>query len=134
MSLAQCSTGLWAATIIYNHYNRSSQRRVWQPTFETVAAAGPVSNELSIDSRHIKAHRAAEEQAKMHELDDDRGRPGAFALTPGNVADISMVIPLSGAIARPKRLWRTKLTTLPACAHGSSTGRLRRSFYRPTKD
>ena len=35
---------------------------------------------------------------------DDRGRPVAFALTPGNVADISMAMPLLGAVAVPKRL------------------------------
>jgi len=37
-------------------------------------------------------------------LADDRGRPVAFALTPGNVADISMAMPLLGAVAVPKRL------------------------------
>jgi transposase len=35
---------------------------------------------------------------------DDRGRPVAFALTPGNVADISMAVPLISAIAPPRRL------------------------------
>ncbi len=35
---------------------------------------------------------------------DDRGKPVAFALTPGNVADISMAVPLLGAVAPPKRL------------------------------
>jgi transposase len=35
-------------------------------------------------------------------LADDRGRPVAFALTPGNVADIKMAIPLLEA-ARPSR-------------------------------
>jgi transposase len=37
-------------------------------------------------------------------LADDRGRPVAFALTPGNVADISMALPLLSAVAPPKRL------------------------------
>jgi transposase len=37
-------------------------------------------------------------------LADDQGRPVAFALTPGNVADISMAIPLLQGIARPRRL------------------------------
>jgi transposase len=41
-------------------------------------------------------------------LADDRGRPVAFALTPGNVADISMAIPLLAAVARPKRLLADK--------------------------
>ena len=39
---------------------------------------------------------------------DDRGRPVAFALTPGNVADITMAIPLLGAVANPKRLLADK--------------------------
>ena len=41
--------------------------------------------------------------SKIHALADDRGRPVAFALTPGNVADITMAAPLLGAVARPKR-------------------------------
>jgi transposase len=46
-------------TTIYNRYNRWSQRRIWQRIFEKMAAAGPVPDELSIDSRHVKAHRSA---------------------------------------------------------------------------
>ena len=42
--------------------------------------------------------------SKIHCLADDRGRPVAFALTPGNVADISMAVPLLGAVAPPKHL------------------------------
>jgi transposase len=42
--------------------------------------------------------------SKIHDLADDRGRPVAVALTPGNVADISMAIPLLSAVAPPKRL------------------------------
>jgi IS5 family transposase len=41
-------------------------------------------------------------------LADDRGRPVAFALTPGNVADIVMAIPLLGAVAKPKRVLADK--------------------------
>ena len=39
---------------------------------------------------------------------DDRGRPVAFALTPGNVADITMAAPLLRAVVRPKRLLADK--------------------------
>ncbi len=39
---------------------------------------------------------------------DDCGRPVAFALTPGNVADITMAIPLLGAVTKPKRLLADK--------------------------
>ena len=42
--------------------------------------------------------------SKIHCLADDRGRPVAFALTPGNVADISMAMPPLAAVARPNRL------------------------------
>src|ERR1700691_3534740 len=42
--------------------------------------------------------------SKIHCLADDRGRPVAFALTPGNVADISMAVPLLSAVASPKHL------------------------------
>src|SRR6202047_1631314 len=48
----------WPPTTIYNRYNRWSQRRIWQRIFEKMAAAGPVPDELSIDSSHVKAHRS----------------------------------------------------------------------------
>jgi transposase len=41
---------------------------------------------------------------EIHCLADDHGRPVAFALTPGNIADISMALPLLGAVTAPKRL------------------------------
>ena len=47
-------------TTIYNRYHRWSQRRIWQRLFEKVAATGPVPEELSIDSSHVKAHRSAQ--------------------------------------------------------------------------
>jgi hypothetical protein len=46
--------------------------------------------------------------SKVHALADDRGRPVAFALTPGNVAGVVMAIPLLGAVAKPKRLLADK--------------------------
>ena len=90
-----------------------------------MAAAGPIPDELSIDSSHVKAHRSAsgskrgslkkrsaargaEGRARFHALADDRGRPVAFALTPGNVADVVMAIPLLAAVAQPKRLLADK--------------------------
>lgn len=47
-------------TTIYNRYHRWSQRRIWQHMFERMAAAGPVPEELSLDSSHVKAHRSAQ--------------------------------------------------------------------------
>jgi transposase len=46
-------------TTVYNRYHRWSHRHIWQRIFERMAAAGPVPDELSIDSTHIKAHRSA---------------------------------------------------------------------------
>ena len=48
------------AKTIYNRYHRWSRRRIWQRIFEKMAATGPVPEELSIDSTHIKAHRSAQ--------------------------------------------------------------------------
>ena len=42
--------------------------------------------------------------SKIRCLADDGGRPVAFSLTPGNIADISMALPLLGAVSPPKRL------------------------------
>jgi transposase len=41
-------------------------------------------------------------------LADDEGRPVAFALTPGNIADISMAIPILEGVSPPKRLLADK--------------------------
>ena len=111
-------------TTIYNRYNRWSKRRIWQRIFEKMAAIGPVPDELCIDTSHVKAHRSAAgskgeyaeavgrsrggRTSKIHALADDRGRPVAFALTPGNVADITMAIPLLSAVDKPKRLLADK--------------------------
>lgn len=108
-------------TTIYNRYNRWSRRGLWQRLFEQVAAFGDVPDELTLDSSHVKAHRSAAgakrgewaqavgrsrggRTSKIHCLADDRGRPVAFALTPGNIADIRMAVPLLSAIAPPRRL------------------------------
>ena len=47
-------------TTIYNRFTRWSSRGVWQRMFEKMAAAGPVPEELSLDSTHVKAHRSAQ--------------------------------------------------------------------------
>lgn len=41
-------------------------------------------------------------------LADDRSRPVAVTLTPGNIADISIAIPLLASVAPPKRLLADK--------------------------
>ena len=47
-------------TTIYNRFTRWSSRGIWQRMFERMAAAGPVPEELSLDSTHVKAHRSAQ--------------------------------------------------------------------------
>lgn len=47
-------------TTIYNRYHRWSQRGIWQRIFARMAADGPIPDELSIDSSHVKAHRSAQ--------------------------------------------------------------------------
>ena len=47
--------------------------------------------------------------SKIHCLADGRGRPVALALTPGNVADISMALPPLQAVVPSKRLIADKV-------------------------
>lgn len=47
------------AKTIYNRYTRWARRGVWQRIFAKVAAAGPIPDELMLDSSHVKAHRSA---------------------------------------------------------------------------
>ena len=54
-----CPSEYGPYTTIYNRYNRWSARGVWQRLFAKMAAAGPVPEELSLDSSHVKAHRSA---------------------------------------------------------------------------
>ena len=54
-----CPSEYGPPTTIYNRYNRWSARGLWQKLFAGMAAAGPVPEELSIDSSHVKAHRSA---------------------------------------------------------------------------
>ena len=46
--------------------------------------------------------------SKIHALADNLGRPVAFTLTPGNIADISVAKDLLGTLAPPKRLLADK--------------------------
>jgi len=64
-------------------------------------------------------------------LADDRGGPVAFALTPGNVADVVMAVPLLGAVARPKRLLADKAYDADSLRRWLSIGRSERPFPPP---
>ena len=81
-------------TTLYNRYNRWSQRRVWQRIFEKMAAAGPIPDELSIDSGHVKAHRSASGSKKgsLKKRSAARGAEGRakFMLWPMIAADRSL--------------------------------------------
>jgi transposase len=150
-------------TTIYNRYNRWSQRGIWQRLFEKISAVGPVPTELMLDSSHVKAHRSAAggkggrgpraigrsrggSTSKIHCLADGCGRPIALALTPGNVADISMALPLLQAVLSPKRLIADKaydaqslrdwlkskriIATIPSTASRSVPFPISRKAYR----
>jgi hypothetical protein len=57
--------------------------------------------------------------SKIHCLADDRGRPVAFALRPGNVADISMAVPLLSAVTS-RDYHRPSIAAVPVdCAANS---------------
>lgn len=47
------------AKTIYNRYPRWARRGVWQRVFAKVAAAGPIPEELALDSSNVKAHCSA---------------------------------------------------------------------------
>ena len=76
------------------------------------------------------AARGAEQREDIHALADDRGRPVAFALTPGNVADVVMAIPLLGTKAPARRQGLRRRQSAPV---GSGRERSERSFSPPPR-
>src|ERR1700726_1347708 len=101
MPLARRTARIWSG----HHGLQSLQQMV-----TARALAAPVRADCSFwrCSSRTQPRQFACEGAPLG-LADDRGRPVAFALTPGNVADISMAVPLtlSGAAnaARAQRQW-----------------------------
>jgi transposase len=106
-------------TTIYNRVNRWSRRGIWQRMFEKVATSGKVPAELMLDTTHVKAHRSASgakggewDQAvgvsrggratKVHAAAGAKGRPTAFAVTPGQTGDMrfaqALIEPLPPAL------------------------------------
>ena len=98
-----------------------SQRGLWQRLFEQIYSFWRCSSrtqprQFACEGAPLGSRRKRGEWAqavgrwrggrtsKIHCLADDRGRPVAFALTPGNVADISMAVPLLSAVTSPKHL------------------------------
>jgi transposase len=80
-------------TTIYNRFTRWSSRGIWQRMFERMAAAGPVPEELSLDSTHVKAHRSAQGQkggrGRKRSASRRAGRPARSMLWPMLKADRS---------------------------------------------
>jgi transposase len=92
-------------TTIYNRFNRWSSRELWQTIFAALVSVGEAPRLLMADSSAAKAHRSASggrmgeirqavgrsrggRTTKVHALTDEQGRPHAFLLTGGQVADI----------------------------------------------
>ncbi|WP_312897050.1 IS5 family transposase [Microvirga soli] len=105
------------AKTIYNRYTRWARRGVWQRIFAKVAAAGPIPEELALDSSNVKAHRSAsggkggssvKRLASRAAADQRKSIVGpmivAVAVTPDNVADITMAVPILEALAPTRRL------------------------------
>jgi transposase len=109
--------------------------------FEKAAGTGDVPQELSLDSSHVKAHRSAaggkggvdaggrtlarRPDLKIYCLADDRGRPIAFALTPGNVADLTIALPLLKTVPRPRRLIADKAYDAESLRRWLKEGRIK---------
>ncbi len=81
-------------TTIYNRFTRWSSRGIWQRMFERMAASGPVPEELSLDSTHVKAHRSAQS------VKGGRGRKRSASRVAGRPAK-SMAWPIIKADRSP---------------------------------
>ena len=92
-------------TTIYNRFNRWSSRELCQTIFAALVSVGEAPRLLMADSSAAKAHLSASggrmgeirqavgrsrggRTTKVHALTDEQGRPHAFLLTGGQVADI----------------------------------------------
>jgi transposase len=101
-------------TTVFNRYNRWSKRGLWQDSFATLASCVEPPTVMMIDSTAVRASRrerrkrGERDQAigrsrgglttKIHALIDQVGRPLAFRLTGGNIADVTVAAPLLQAI------------------------------------
>ncbi len=113
------------AKTICNRYHRWAQRRSWHRIFEKMAAR---SGSAGAFCRYIRVNAHCSTQgskrggawtqaigtsrggrtSKIHCLADDCGRPIAFSLTPGNIADIKMAFPLLEVAYPTKRFLADK--------------------------
>ena len=98
---------------------------IWQGVFERMTATGPVPERTfhrqptrqgpSLSNRLNKGEHAVVigcsrggRTSKIHALADEHARPVAIALTPGNITEISMAIPLMEGIECQNRLLADK--------------------------
>ena len=131
-------------TTVFNRYNRWSQRGLWQRLFAAlVECSGPIAHhdrrfggeDASFGER--RAQRGAQNQAigrsrggrttKIHALVDEEGRPHAFLLTGGNIADIKGAASLLASIGPSEQLSATRATTRIICASSSKNAARRQS-------
>ena len=106
-------------TTVFNRYNRWSRRGLWQRLFAALVEHADPPALVMIDSSAAKAHRSASGAQKgvrrpshrplarrphdeIHAIVDTEGRPRAFLLTGGNVADIKGAAPLLASIGPSK--------------------------------
>ncbi len=90
---------------IYNRFVRWAERGIWEDVFAALAGRGEDPDGLMIDATIVKAHRSAGgakggasahgigrskggRTTKIHAVTDEKGRPLALAVTPGNMHDI----------------------------------------------
>ena len=102
---ADAPTAYGPRKTFYNRYVRWAVKGVWRKLFEALAAEAGAPSHVMIDSSAVKAHRSAAggrggsaarrsaarvgRTTKIHALTDRLGRPIAFRLTGGQVADCS---------------------------------------------
>jgi transposase len=121
MSLARLSTGIRSANDNLQSLQQMVCSRHLAKTIRenrglSCRARGALPRQLACQSPPLRRGRKRGEEvqaigrsrggrtSKIHALADHRGRPIAFALTPGNVADISMAQAVVAAVDAPKRL------------------------------
>jgi len=116
---------------VFNRCNRWSKRGLWQDIFAALAGCSKPPGAAMIDG--VRAHRAASGQrgergqaigrsrggrtTKVHALIDHAGRPLAFRLTGGNIADLTVAAPLLYQLA--PSAWLIGDKSLPPQRRGS---------------
>jgi len=114
-------------TTVFNRYNRWSQRGLWGKIFAALVECSDPPALTMIDSSAVKAHRSASgarkrgrktigrsrggRTTKIHALVDAEGRPHAFLLTGGHIADIKGAASLLASTAPRRWMLTDKLAS-----------------------